>query len=214
MSRPQAVVYPDSDGKPMTDSDANRRLMVNVEFALQQLFRQDPRVYVSADLFVYFRAGAPGARIAPDVFVVKDVEKKLRGRFLLWEEGQPPSVVFEFLSPSTRKRDLLYKPRRYASLGVREYYCFDEGGLWIPERLLCSRLCQGEMRTVSERYSPELDLELRVAGSDLRLVHQGRLLLTPDEERQRADAESERADAEARRVRELEAELRRLRGEG
>ncbi|MEW6282464.1 MAG: Uma2 family endonuclease, partial [Candidatus Eremiobacterota bacterium] len=156
-----------------------------------------------------------------DVFLVKGVEKKLRSRFLLWEEGVAPCVVFEFLSPSTRRRDLSYKPARYASLGVKEYYAFDPSGTWIEGKLRCYRLKGRRLVPVRDRFSPELGVELRVDGDWLRLVKDGRVLPTASEERRRADAEARkaraearRADAAVRRVRELEAEIARLKGLG
>ncbi|MEW6284382.1 MAG: Uma2 family endonuclease, partial [Candidatus Eremiobacterota bacterium] len=198
LTHPQAVDYPDSDGNPMTDSDVNRQLMEYVEFALDGLFRDEPNTYVSADLFIYFRKGARGARIAPDVFLVKGVEKRRRDRFLLWEEGVGPCVVFEFLSPSTRQRDLSYKPARYASLGVKELYLFDSGGTWVEGKLMCYQRRGRRLMRVRDRFSPELGVELRVEGDWLRLVKDGKPLPTADEERQRADAEARRADKEAR----------------
>ena len=38
---------------------------------------------------------------------------------------EPPDIVVEVLSPSTREADLVSKRRQYAELGVPEYWCLD-----------------------------------------------------------------------------------------
>ena len=44
---------------------------------------------------------------------------------------EPPELVVEVLSPSTRRRDLVLKRRRYASFGVLEYWLADPVNLTI-----------------------------------------------------------------------------------
>jgi len=58
--------------------------------------------------------------VQPDVFVVcdRDIAKK---RFF----ESAPDLVIEILSPSTKKRDLGIKLRKYKDTGVREYWIVD-----------------------------------------------------------------------------------------
>ena len=58
--------------------------------------------------------------VQPDVFVVcdRDIAKK---RFF----ESAPDFVIEILSPSTKKRDLGIKLRKYKETGVREYWIVD-----------------------------------------------------------------------------------------
>ena len=72
------VNYPDSDGKPLAETDVHRELMLHLIDALRRHFLGNPTVYVSGNLFVYYEEGNPGANVAPDVFVVR---------------GSPPSIA-------------------------------------------------------------------------------------------------------------------------
>lgn len=36
-----------------------------------------------------------------------------------------PDIIFEILSPSTKQRDLLFKPIKYQQMGVKEYWIID-----------------------------------------------------------------------------------------
>ena len=53
-------------------------------------------------MLLYYVEGNPSACVAPDVFVVKGVPKQERRIYKLWEELQPPTVVFEITSRGPR----------------------------------------------------------------------------------------------------------------
>ena len=65
-----AVDYPSSDGKPMAESDSQRIPLTYAVDRLRHYFRHHPDVYVSGNLLIYYDEDNPGARVAPDVFVV------------------------------------------------------------------------------------------------------------------------------------------------
>jgi len=98
---------------------------VDIHFALQQRYADDPQIYVSADLLIYYVEGNPRKSVAPDVFVAFGVPKGERGSYRIWAEGPPPTVVFEIASPGTWPVDLTRKMVLYAQLGVQEYFLFD-----------------------------------------------------------------------------------------
>jgi hypothetical protein len=138
----------------------------------------------------------------------------------LWEEGQPPAVVFEITSRGTRLEDLGTKRALYAMLGVREYFLYDPLGDYLQPPLQGYRLQEGEYQRMlpgdeGALASQELGLELRVEAGQLRLLNPttGARLLTPAEAQAawRAEAAARRA-AEAE-VERLRAELARQRGE-
>jgi len=79
-------------------------------------------------MLLYHEEGNPAACVAPDVFVVQGVAKRERCTYRLWEEGQPPAVVFEITSRGTRLEDLGTKRALYAMLGVQEYFLYDPLG--------------------------------------------------------------------------------------
>ena len=60
-----------------------------------------------------------------------------RSSYFVWEEGKPPDWVLEVASPSTQKKDLDDKRRKYAEMGVPEYWLFDPKGDVYPRGTPC-----------------------------------------------------------------------------
>lgn len=231
------LFYPDSDGEPMADNDQQYQTMVDVRFGLQQRYGNQ-NAYVGANLLIYFEEGDASKRVALDVFVALDVPPGLRRTYLIWTEGKPPDVVFEIASRRSWKADVGWKKGLYQGLGIREYFLFDPGGACFQPILQGYALDEESYRPIAPVEgqrgvlgvaSAVLGLELWAqAGEQPEMPFVLRLwdpaasawLPTPAGESARADAEAlARAEAEDRaaaaeaRLRELEAELRRLRGE-
>src|SRR5262245_9720004 len=99
------IEYPESDGKPLGETDAHRREIVAIIAMLEQFFAGHADVYVSGNLMFYYENGNPSAVVSSDVFVVKGVSKKERRTYKLWEEHKPPVAIFEITSRSTRLED-------------------------------------------------------------------------------------------------------------
>ena len=174
--------------------------------------------------------------LAPDfIFArhISDPERVIRRNgYVISEVGKPPDLVLEVGSRSTGRRDYTVKCEGYAALGIREYWRFDpSGGDHHDVPLAGDALVDGEyvpVEIVDESdgrhwgYSEVLGLELWWEEGELRFRDpvSGQFLLTPEglaadrlaERAARETAENRAGDAEAR-VAELEAELRRLRGE-
>src|SRR5688572_2751560 len=91
----QQIEYPESDGKPLGETDAHRREILAIIAMLEQYFAANSDVYISGNLMFYYEEGEPSSVVSPDVFVVKGVPKGLRRTYKLWEEKHPPLVVFE-----------------------------------------------------------------------------------------------------------------------
>ena len=210
---PAAVFYPESDGQPMAETDVHRDLMIDLIAMLREYFHDDPHVYISGNLLLYYEEGNPRRSVAPDVFVVKGVPGDRRRIYKLWEEGQPPDVVFEVTSRSTRGEDLRTKHELYARLGVAEYFLFDPLGEYLRPPLQGHRLTQGHYRMLSPAedgslWSAVLELDLHPRGESLRLFdpESRRWLPTPQEETvARRAAELQAATAEARMAAEADA---------
>ena len=177
----------------------------------------------------------------PDLLVAFDVDPDAFNRsnaYVIREQGKPPDFVLEIASPSSRRRDLVTKRAAYANLDIPEYWRFDELAEDRRPKLAGDRLEGREYRPlptellpggVVQGYSPVLDLHLR--WEEGRLVWHdpatGRPIASLAEEREgraqaeaRADVErgsrilaEERARADREYARQLEAELRRLRGQ-
>ncbi|MCZ6676481.1 MAG: Uma2 family endonuclease [Candidatus Poribacteria bacterium] len=222
------VFYPESDGKPMAETDMHRDLMIDFIKMLEDYFRARPDVYVSGNLLLYYEEENPKRSVAPDVFVVLGTEKKLRRTYLLWEEGKGPDLVLELSSKNTYRADLNRKKGLYAQvLGVSEYFLYDPDHQYLQPPLQGYRLVAGayvEIPSVENRLpSTVLGLELGFKRSGELGLYEPRAkswLLTPDEQaesRRQAEARAEDAEAraqqEARAREQAEAELARLRAE-
>jgi Uma2 family endonuclease len=217
---PTQIHYPESDGKPMGETDVHIDALIYLREALRDYFQDDPQMYVAGNMLLYYEEGNPAACVAPDVFVVQGVAKGERRIYRLWEEGQPPAVVFEITSRGSRLEDLGTKRAIYAMLGVREYFLYDPLGEYLRPSLQGYRLQEGEYQRISPGSeggltSQLLGLELRVEDGCLRVLNPatGERLLTPAEAlvARRSEAAARRtAEAELERLR---AELARLRGE-
>ena len=81
------IYYPESDGKPMAETEVHLNLMINFIQMLSHYFQDRPDVHVSGDLLIYYEEGNPKKSVAPDVFVAFGVDKGLRRTYLLWKEG-------------------------------------------------------------------------------------------------------------------------------
>ena len=216
------IVYPESDGKPMAETDVHRDLMVDFIQMLQHHFRDEP-VYVSGNLLIYYEEGNSKKSVAPDVFVVHGVAKKRRRTYRTWEEGKTPDFVLEVSSRSTHRNDIEEKKALYAEvLEVQEYYIYDPEGE-IEPHFIGYELIDGvyhEIDFVDSRLpSSVLGLELGERDGVLRLYNlRTREWLQPAPERaqQEADArqnaESRAQNAEAELAQAL-AELQRLRAQ-
>jgi Uma2 family endonuclease len=67
--------------------------------------------FTASDLNLYYDVKHPLWHKRPDWFLVVDVPrlyegKDLRRSYVLWQEGNPPEIVVEFLSPGTEAEDL------------------------------------------------------------------------------------------------------------
>ena len=177
---------------------------------------------VSAELYITEvpHPGQGGRRRRPDLFVAFDVDPELYYRsngYVISEQGKPPDFVMEVASESTAARDLGVKRDDYVVFGIPEYWRFDETGEYYGYRLAGERLVDGVYEPIEieqlaggilQGHSDVLGLNLRWHDGRLEWhdPETGRHIATFDDERARADA------AEARN-RELEEELRQLRGQ-
>ena len=190
----------------------------------------NPRFSVSPDCYVVFGLSEAA-----------EASLSLEGNntYLLWEVGKAPDFVLEIGSRSTGDVDTGRKRDLYAEIGVTEYWrCDPTGGDFYGEPLVGERLVDGEYRRIELHresdgrvwsHSDVLNLDLWWEDGELRFWDPAaeRWLLNPEEEHgARLEAESRAYAAEAlaveeqsgrlaaeSRVAELEAELRRLRGE-
>jgi Uma2 family endonuclease len=171
----QEIFYPESDGKPMGETDYHIILITELFQTLRTFFSQSKETRVFSDIMFYYEQGNPRKVIAPDVMVVKGIGKQLRRTFKLWEE-KTPDVVFEISSRGTWKDDLQKKYLLYQNFGVREYYIFDPEYDYLKEDpLIAYHLKNGVFENVNIKrgrvFSPALGLEIVDTGETLRLFN-------------------------------------------
>ncbi|MFZ4657625.1 MAG: Uma2 family endonuclease [Caldilineaceae bacterium] len=168
----EELLYPASDGKPMSDNSKQFYGIFLIHANLDILFADDPDVFVIGDMLWYPVEGSPKIRQAPDVMVIFGRPKGHRGSYLQWrEENIAPQVVFEILSPSNHKTEMDEKFEFYNRYGVEEYYLFDpdrgrlQGWLRTPD---------GELEAIHEMIgwrSPRLGIIFGLDGHELRLFY-------------------------------------------
>jgi Uma2 family endonuclease len=211
------VYYPESDGKPMAETEFHLEETIYLIEALKDRYRDEQDVYVGGDMFLYYVEGNPRHVVAPDVFVAFGVPKRKRRIYKLWEEGQPPTLVVEVTSADSRREDQVGKRELYERLGVAEYILYDPLGEYLNPRIQGFRMLAGsyvpipfleESRSLQSRA---VGLTFRLEDSRLRLVDSltGQPLLRGEEARELARSAKEAQKEIAR----LRAEVERLRGQ-
>lgn len=212
------VVYPESDGQPVAETDLHLEEMIYLIEAFRSHFRNVPDVYVAGNLFFYSVQGNPRIRVAPDLLVVKGVPKGHRRVYKLWEEGQAPCFVVEVTSDSTRREDVVRKKEFYERLGVDEYFLYDPLGDYLDPRLQGFRLANGRYEKVTPATGGALESQttgvtLRIEDGRLRLIDtaNGAPLLRVEEKEEALEKAEEVAARETAARQALEEELARLR---
>ena len=120
------VMYPESDGRRIAENTKQFEYIVMIKGGLDAEFADDPEVFVAGDLLWYPVEGRRKLRTAPDTMVIFGRPKGHRRSYLQWlEEGIPPKVTFEVLSPGNRAGKMLKKFKFYERFGVDEYYIYD-----------------------------------------------------------------------------------------
>jgi Uma2 family endonuclease len=233
-TKPLFVEYPETDGQPMSESDATRTYLIYCVAALRLFFQSRPQVYASGNLFIYYEEGRPEKNISPDVFVIFGVSKRPRRSYKVWQErGKLPSFVLEITSLTTKKQDETTKPELYASLGVQEYFQYDPTGDYLNPQLKGHRLVNGMYQPIAAEtlsdgsvslHSQSLGLDLRllplppagsygdlgIAARELRLFDpQTNLRLPTYEEAEQARQEAEQARQEAEQAQQEAEQARR-----
>ncbi|MEG4938842.1 Uma2 family endonuclease [Microcoleus sp. F4-D5] len=221
----EEIIYPSSDGQPMAESTIQYELIVKIKEGCESLFKNDPNVFVAADLLWYPVEGRIDISQAPDTMVVFGRPKGDRLSYIQYREDNiPPQVVFEIRSHNDRQTKMNKKLSFYQRHGVEEYYLYDpetnelqgwqriEGDLeviepmegWISPRLGV-RFELGEDGL--EIYRPDGEKFLSYAElEEQRALDRQRL----QQEAQRAEQAAQIAEQAAQRAEQAEQKSERL----
>jgi Uma2 family endonuclease len=205
----------------MGETPIHRRNISQTIEMLDLWYAEDPMVYVSGNMFLYYVPGDRYASVVPDIFVVKSIRKLPERRvYLTWREGKAPDVIIEITSTSSQEEDQEDKLELYRDkLKVQEYFLFDPEADYLDPPLQGYRLLSGQyqrIEAVGERLPSEiLGLHLERDRVRLRLYdpRTEKWLPTPSEHK-RAYEEAEAArQAEAAARQQAEAQIELLRRE-
>jgi Uma2 family endonuclease len=227
--------YPTGDGKPMAETPFHGEIMFGLRQILQDHFAEDPMVYVSGNLMMYYVKNNKRRHTSPDLFLVRGIPNSDRKCYFVWEEGKGPDVVFEISSKTTIKTDTGTKRLLYQNiLRVPEFFLFDPYEEYLSPSLQGYRLLNGVYVPIQPDhgwlFSQELGLRMGRHGLMLRFYGPatGQPLLSRTErlederhlrvraqtdlyiagmDARRAEAEKQQVEAEKQQV---EAENRRL----
>jgi len=228
----EEIIYPSSDGQPMAESTIQYELIVKIKEGCESLFKDDPNVFVAADLLWYPVEGRPEISQAPDTMVIFGRPKGDRLSYIQYREDNiGPQVVFEIRSHNDSNTKMNKKLSFYQRHGVEEYYLYDpqinemegwqriEGNLeviepmegWISPRLGV-RFELGEdgleiYRPNGEKFLSYAELEEERLLDRQRLQQESQRAEQADQRAQQADQRAQQADQRAQR---LAAKLREL----
>ena len=243
---------PDSDGEPMENEREYFQVVLLYE-ALEQYWHGRQDFYTGGNMFVYYSPEQAHEILAeeaeptrprrafrgPDLFVVLDVDGSFwRQKWVVWDEGgRYPDVIFEFLSPSTRRIDQTTKKTLYEqTFKTREYYWYDpfdprefqrwrldsdnryqamtpdaRGWIWSPALQLWIGRWEGTYRRDQTTWLRFYDPEDRLILTSREIAETA--LQQAEMTKQRAEIAEQRAEAERARAAAAEAELTRLQAE-
>jgi Uma2 family endonuclease len=225
------IEYPDSDGKPVAETDFQRVPLLYAVGVLDHYFQDRPDVYVSGNICFYYEEGKPSSYLSPDVLVIFGIPKRRRRSYKVWEEGGKfPNFILEVTSKSTVSEDQGSKKGLYAFWGVEEYFQFDPTGDYLNPPLQGLRLVNGSyvplpITTLPNSgmsiFSQVLNLELRLECDEFRFydpatgehlsnfgeeIDARRAAERAQREAEQAQREAEQAQREAEQLAQQEAQ--------
>ncbi|MEG4959676.1 MULTISPECIES: Uma2 family endonuclease [unclassified Microcoleus] len=204
----EEIIYPSSDGQPMAESTIQYELIVKIKEGCESLFKDDPNVFVAADLLWYPVEGKPEISQAPDTMVIFGRPKGDRLSYIQYRENNiGPQVVFEIRSHNDSNTKMNKKLSFYQRHGVEEYYLYD------PERneLEGWQRIEGNLEVIEPMegwISPRLGVRFELGEDGLEIYRpNGEKFLSYAEleaerllDRQRLQQESQRAQQESQRA--------------
>ena len=196
----------------LPQGDAHRRTTISTEDALRSHFDTHRRsIYISADKAIYY-PGEP--MFSPDVFAVLDVEDRERDSWIVKHEGKGLDLCIEIAWAGSRAKDIVQNVKRFARLGIREYFVFDmRRSVLKGYRLMGSQMIYTRLLPQHGRFWSEvLELDLAIEGRRLRFFH-GVLAVPHADERfarlgELVGRTQQRVEAEARKARSARRQAR------
>jgi Uma2 family endonuclease len=225
---PEFDLLPDDTEEALSGSMLHQRVIVS---DVNSLTRYSKRANLGWRIgnqlkLVIPRAGGRPYQPSPDIIVHTSPHLSDRQTSLQVNTFGPPALAIEVCSPSTAiEHDLdtfnpQAKPSAYARAGIPEYLVFDPTGDLIPDLIRAWRAGPaGEYESwladpVTGRWHSALGISFVPQGVLLRVFDpDGNIVPDNDDMDEIVAALQAERDSELARISELEAELRRQRGE-
>lgn len=161
----------------------------------------------------------------PDLLIAFNVspeDYRQSNGYINSEQGKPPDFVMEVASATTAEADIGEKRDYYASMGIPEYWRFDETGQHHGQRLAGDRLVGDSYVPIAireiepgilEGYSEVLNLRIRWEQGQLLWIDPATNAPVPRHRQTMAERDQAltRAERAEERANQLEEELSRLR---
>jgi len=205
------IIYPDSDGKPISDNTKQFQLIVKIQGGIDALFKDNENVFVAGDLLWYPVEGDNKTRQAPDTMVVFGRPKGDRGSYQQWlEDNIAPQVVFEIISPGNRLGEIFKLFKFYDNYGVEECYFYD-----LKDKELIDWVrSDGKLNYIESMegwVSPRLEIRFETASGDLEIYRPDGLKFLSyvelsrqiEQERQEKELVQQKADRLSEKLREM-----------
>ena len=205
------IIYPSSDGQPMAESTIQYELIVKIKEGCESLFKDDPNVFVAADLLWYPVEARIDISQAPDTMVIFGRPKGDRRSYIQHREDNiGPQIVFEIRSHNDSNTKMNKKLSFYQRYGVEEYYLYD------PERneLEGWQRIQGILEVIEPMegwISPRLGVRFELGSDGLEIYRpDGQRFLSYAELEEQGELNRQRAEQAVQRAERLAAKLREL----
>jgi len=138
------IAYAMSPAPTITHQEINSK----ITFELMQILKKCKKCKVLPE--VDWKT-AEDTVVQPDTLVVCNLKNK--GAYL----SQTPEIIFEVLSPSTKKKDRNLKYHLYASEGVKYYIMVDPAGMFAELYKLDGTIYRMEGEFKSENYTFDIE---------------------------------------------------------
>jgi Uma2 family endonuclease len=195
----------------MAEGDPHLDAKMSIRNSLRSHFgRLGRRIYVGADIKVYY----PGKKgFTPDVIAVNDVDARQRDCWMVSKEGKGVDLAFEVHYKGDWRKDFVTNVKKYAALGIREYFIYDlRRELLKAYRLPKSGAAYEPIPPRGGRFrSRVLELDVALEAGEVRFYEGGAILVTETELvgklEKMVDAAVSRAEEQAARAEQAAVRL-------
>lgn len=187
---PRNIIFPEKTLPNLPtplESDSHLRQIILLLQCLELWWGNRNDFYAAGNLNIHYspRQPKPEEFPAPDFFVVRNVERKPRPSWVVWQEdGKYPNIIIELLSDITANIDQEFKKQIYQdTFRTPEYFLFDPNNLELVGFILVGGMYQTiEPNQDGWLWSQQLNLFLGIHDNKLRyFTNEGLIILTPEE---------------------------------